>query len=136
LFRWLREMTAAVRIIGRVGGWILTAVILTLSFLHANVAAGHPHYFEHFAIFCATGITFGVGFGGSRRLVSMALVALAGAVELGQLFVPDRRLHASACYRRGRGLGSDKSSTYAAVELTPLDRTRGGFRLGADIVPR
>jgi hypothetical protein len=23
-----------------------------------------------------------------------------------------------------------------AVELTPLDRTRGGFRLGADILPR
>jgi hypothetical protein len=69
-------MTAAVRIIGRVGGWILTAVILTLSFLHANVAAGHPHYFEHFAIFCATGVTFGVGYGGNRTVGNEELTEL------------------------------------------------------------
>jgi hypothetical protein len=92
-----RDMTAAVRIIGRVGGWVLAAAILTLSFVPPTLRpdTGAPHDFEHFAIFCATGITFGVGYGGSRRLMSIALVVFAGAVEFGQLFVPDRHARLS-----------------------------------------
>jgi hypothetical protein len=92
-----RDMTAAVRIISRVGGWVLAAAILTLSFVPPTLRpdTGAPHDFEHFAIFCATGITFGVGYGGSRRLMSIALVVFAGAVEFGQLFVPDRHARLS-----------------------------------------
>jgi hypothetical protein len=92
-----REMSAAIRIIGRVGGWVLAAAILTLSFVPPTLRpdTGAPHDFEHFAIFCATGVAFGVGYGGSRRLISIALVAFAGAVELGQLFVPDRHARLS-----------------------------------------
>jgi hypothetical protein len=90
-------MSAAMRIIGRVGGWVLAAAILVLSFVPPTLRpdTGAPHDFEHFAIFCATGITFGVGYGGSRRLMSIALVAFAGAVEFGQLFVPDRHARLS-----------------------------------------
>jgi hypothetical protein len=90
-------MSAAVRIISRVGGWVLAAAILTLSFVPPTLRpdTGAPHDFEHFAIFCATGITFGVGYGGSRRLMSIALVVFAGAVEFGQLFVPDRHARLS-----------------------------------------
>jgi hypothetical protein len=92
-----RDMSAAVRIISRVGGWVLAAAILTLSFVPPTLRpdTGAPHDFEHFAIFCATGITFGVGYGGSRRLMSIALVVFAGAVEFGQLFVPDRHARLS-----------------------------------------
>jgi hypothetical protein len=91
-----REMSAAMRIIARVGGWVLVAAILALSFVPPTLRpdTGAPHDVEHFAIFCATGMTFGVGYR-SRRLISIALVAFAGAVEFGQIFVPDRHARLS-----------------------------------------
>ena len=92
-----RQMSTTIRIISRVGGWVLTAVILTLSFVPPNLRpeTGAPHDLEHFAIFCATGAAFGVGYGGNRRLVSIALVAFAAAVEFAQIFVPGRHARLS-----------------------------------------
>jgi VanZ family protein len=81
-----------VRTVTRLGGWILATAILVLSFVPANLRpeTGTPHNLEHFAIFCATGIFFGVGYDRGRGLTSIALVVFAAAVEFGQIFVPDR----------------------------------------------
>jgi VanZ family protein len=85
-------MVMLVRTVTRLGGWILVMAILALSFVPANLRpeTGLPHNLEHFAIFCATGVCFGVGYDRRRVLTSIALVVFAAAVELGQNFVPDR----------------------------------------------
>ena len=49
-----------------------------------------PHDFEHFAIFFATGLAFGFGYGRRPFVVAVTLMLFAGMVEMAQVFVPDR----------------------------------------------
>jgi VanZ family protein len=76
----------------RSAGWFLAVVLTVLSVVppHLRAETGAPHHLEHFAIFFATGITF--GFGHSRRpvTVALALVTFAAAIEIAQKFVPGR----------------------------------------------
>jgi hypothetical protein len=54
-----------------------------------------PHNFEHFLIYWATGLAFGLG---SRRrlgLLAILLLIFAGCVEFAQLFVPGRHARLS-----------------------------------------
>jgi VanZ family protein len=53
-----------------------------------------PHDLEHFAIFAATGIAFGLSYG-SRYLIAIILVLFAAMIEVGQLFVPGRHARLS-----------------------------------------
>jgi len=76
----------------RIAGWLLGAVITVLSLvppkLRPETAA--PHNFEHFAIFFATGVAFGLGYSHSSRTVTAALVIFAGVIEIAQKLVPGR----------------------------------------------
>lgn len=80
----------------RPAAWFLAVVITVLSLVppEFRLETGAPHDLEHFAIFAATGFAFGLGY--SRpRLVMVALVIFAGAIELAQTFVPGRHARLS-----------------------------------------
>jgi VanZ family protein len=54
-----------------------------------------PHDLEHFSIFFATGVAFGVGYSRRPKLVVAALVIFAAAVELAQIVDPGRHARVS-----------------------------------------
>ncbi len=85
-------MSNAARIIG----WLLAATIVVFSLVPPQLRpeSDVPHDLQHFAIFAATGLAFGVGYG-PRYFVTIALVIFAGAIEIAQLLVPGRHARLS-----------------------------------------
>jgi VanZ family protein len=75
----------------RILAWFLTAAVAVLSLVPPGFrpVTGAPRAIEHFVIFAATGMAFGLCYG-ARYLVPIALVIFAGAIELAQLMVPGR----------------------------------------------
>jgi VanZ family protein len=83
-------------VLARVIGWSLAAAIVVLSVVPATSRpeTGLPHYFEHFAIFWATGLAFALGYS-LTPLLATILVVFAGGVEILQLFIPGRHARLS-----------------------------------------
>jgi VanZ family protein len=81
----------------RIASWLLAIAIVVLSLVPASLRpeTDVPHNLEHFAIFVATGIAFGIGYGRRPRLVALWIVIFAGAVELAQFAVPGRHARLS-----------------------------------------
>jgi VanZ family protein len=81
----------------RIASWLLAVAIVVLSLVPASLRpeTDVPHDFEHFAIFVATGIAFGIGYGRRPGLVTLWLVIFAGAIELAQFAIPDRHARLS-----------------------------------------
>lgn len=77
--------------------WILAAAIIYLSLVPPALRpeTDLPHDFEHFGIFCVTGLAFGLGYQYRRALLAALLVCFAGAVEVAQLFAPGRHARLS-----------------------------------------
>jgi VanZ family protein len=90
-------MRALIIAVGRIGAWLLTVVIIVLSLVPAwlRPETNVPHNFEHFSIFFATGVAFGVGYSRRPYLVIVMLVVFAGAVELAQIVIPSRHARLS-----------------------------------------
>jgi VanZ family protein len=80
------------RLVARVVGWLLLAVIvfLTLSPASYRPVTKIGHNLEHFFIHLVLGITFGIGYARQWWLLAMALSGLTAVVEFAQLFVPGR----------------------------------------------
>jgi VanZ family protein len=81
-----------IRLVARLAGWLLLVVIV---FLNLSPPSYRPvtsagHNLEHFLIYLALGVTFGVGYVRRWWLLALGLVGLTAAVEFGQLFVPGR----------------------------------------------
>src|SRR5208282_3894774 len=81
----------------RIAAWLLTVAIIVLSLVPPSLRpeTDAPHSLEHFAIFIATGVVFGSGYGRRPVTVSVALVFFAGAIELAQIIVPGRHARLS-----------------------------------------
>jgi len=81
----------------RIASWLLTIAIVVLSLVPASLRpeTDVPHNLEHFAIFVASGIAFGIGYSRRPGLVALWLVIFAGAVELAQLAIPGRHARLS-----------------------------------------
>jgi VanZ family protein len=90
-------MKSLMQIVSRFAGWLLAILITALSLLPPNLRpeSGVPHHFEHFAIFCATGVAFGTGYTSNRGALVAALVVFAGAIEFAQIFAPGRHARLS-----------------------------------------
>jgi len=75
----------------RIIGWLLAAVIVVFSLVPPDLrpVTDAPQPLEHFVIFAATGLAFGLGYG-PRYPIAIALVIFAGAIEVAQLIVPGR----------------------------------------------
>ena len=82
----------SIRLVAKVAGWLLLAVIvfLTLSPASYRPVTKVGHNLEHFLIHLLLGITFGIGYARQWWLVALGLVGLTAAVEFAQLFVPGR----------------------------------------------
>jgi VanZ family protein len=83
--------------VARIAAWLLTIAIIVLSLVPPSLRpeTAVPHDFEHFSIFFAAGIAFGVGYSRRVYLVTVMLVIFAGAIELAQIIVPGRHARLS-----------------------------------------
>src|SRR5580658_3588148 len=81
----------------RIAAWLLTATIVVLSLVPAWLGpeTDLPHGIEHFTIFFATGVAFGIGYSRKPKIVAAMLVIFAGAVELAQIVDPGRHARVS-----------------------------------------
>jgi VanZ family protein len=81
----------------RIASWLLAVTIVVLSLVPPSLRpeTDVPHALEHFAIFVATGIAFGIGYGRRPGWVALWIVIFAGAVELAQFAVPGRHARLS-----------------------------------------
>lgn len=81
----------------RIIAWSLAIAIVVLSVVPPGLRpeTGVPHDLEHFLIFWATGLAFGLGYDRSRGLLVILLVFFSGVVEVMQLFVPGRHARLS-----------------------------------------
>jgi VanZ family protein len=83
--------------VARISAWVLAAIIVVLSLVPPGLRpeTGAPHDLEHFAIFVATGLVFGLGYARRYGIVAIFLVVFAGTIEIAQLFVPGRHARLS-----------------------------------------
>jgi len=90
-------MSFFVREAARLVAWFLLVVITVLSLVPAGwrPETSAPYNVEHLAIFCATGFAFGLAYDRRPFLIMVELVIFAGAIELAQLFAPDRHARLS-----------------------------------------
>ena len=77
--------------------WLLVVAIMVLSVVPSTSRPITPaaHDLEHFLIYLATGLAFGIGYPRGAWRLAIGLVAFAGAVELVQLFIPGRHARLS-----------------------------------------
>ncbi len=81
----------------RIAAWSLTTAIIVLSVVPPGLRpeTGTPHDLEHFVIYLATGLAFGLGYDLKRGLLAILLVIFSGSVEITQLFIPGRHARLS-----------------------------------------
>ena len=81
-----------IRSIARLIAWSLAAIIVILSLVPPGLRpeTGAPSVAEHFVIYFATGLAFGLGYGGRDWPLAFMLITYAACVEIAQLFVPGR----------------------------------------------
>jgi len=81
----------------RVFAWSLAVAIVVLSLVPPTLRpeTALPHSVEHFGIFCATGLAFGLAYYARYLLLLPLLVIFAGGVETLQLIAPGRHARVS-----------------------------------------
>lgn len=81
----------------RIGAWLLAVAIIVLSLVPTSLRpeTDLPHDLEHFVIFIAAGIAFGVGYSRKPGWVTVWLVIFAGAIEIAQILAPGRHARLS-----------------------------------------
>ena len=74
----------------QLAAWLLATIIVILSLVppSGRPTTGAPHNLEHFFIFFAVGVTFGLGYLMRLLFLAPALMAFAGAIEIAQLWGP------------------------------------------------
>jgi VanZ family protein len=81
----------------RIASWLLAASIVVLSLVPPSLrpVTELPHDVEHFAIFGATGLAYGLGYSRQYFVVAAALLIFTGAIEVAQMAVPGRHARLS-----------------------------------------
>jgi len=76
----------------QITAWLLIVAVSLLSLVPPlfRPVTDLPHTVEHFTIFLATGFAFGMGYPRRYLLQSIALVVVAGSLEIVQFWVPGR----------------------------------------------
>jgi hypothetical protein len=72
----------------RIAAWSLATAIVVLSVIPPDLRpeTAVPHNFEHFLIYSAAGLAFGLGYERKPGLLAVLLLIFTGAVEFAQLF--------------------------------------------------
>ena len=83
--------------VARIAAWSLATAITVLSVVPPDLRPETiaPHDLEHFAIYLATGLAFGLGYDRRRGQLAILLVIFSGSVEIAQLFIPGRHARLS-----------------------------------------
>jgi VanZ family protein len=78
--------------LSKASAWLLVVAITVLSVVPSTSRPITPaaHDLEHFLIYLATGLAFGIGYPRAARRLAIGLVVFAGAIEFVQLFIPGR----------------------------------------------
>jgi VanZ family protein len=81
----------------KASAWLLVVAITILSVVPSTSRPITPaaHELEHFLIYLATGLVFGIGYPRSPWTLAIGLVTFAGAIEFVQLFIPGRHARLS-----------------------------------------
>ena len=81
----------------RVVAWLLVLAIVMLSLGPPSTrpVTGAGHNLEHLLIFVAMGAAFGLGYPRRFLLLTVALLAFTGAIEVAQMMVPGRHARLS-----------------------------------------
>jgi VanZ family protein len=81
----------------RIVAWSLATAIAVVSLVPPDLRpeTGAPHALEHFSIYAATGLAFGLGYARKFGLLTIILLIFAGSIEIAQLFVPGRHARLS-----------------------------------------
>jgi VanZ family protein len=81
----------------RIAAWSLATAIIVLSVVPPGLRpeTGAPHDLEHFVIYLATGLAFGLGYDRKRDLLAILLVIFSGSVQIIKLFIPGRHARRS-----------------------------------------
>ena len=95
----IKHRDARLRILkaARIVAWSLATAVLVLSVVPPGLRpeTGAPHDLEHFVIYLATGLAFGLGYDRKRGLLAILLVIFSGSIEITQLFIPGRHARLS-----------------------------------------
>jgi len=88
--RTFRRLTRAV-------AWFLVLAITVLSVSPPDYrpVTPAPHDLEHFAIFLATGLAFGLGYQQGKLVQVLGLIVFSAGIELIQLYIPGRHARLS-----------------------------------------
>jgi VanZ family protein len=91
------RMRFFIKTAARIAAWLLSIAIIALSLVPPRLRpeTDVPHNLEHFSIFFATGMAFGVGYTHRSGLVTVALVIFASAIEFAQIVTPGRHARLS-----------------------------------------
>jgi VanZ family protein len=81
----------------RMVAWSLAAAIVVLSMIPPafRPVTAVPHGFEHFLIYWAAGLAFGLAYERKYGLLAILLLIFTGSVEIAQLLVPGRHARLS-----------------------------------------
>jgi len=81
----------------RIIAWLLIAAAIVLSIGPHSFRpyTGIEHELEHFLAFAIVGLAFGLGYPGRGLTLAMTGIAIAGALETAQLWVPHRHAYFS-----------------------------------------
>jgi VanZ family protein len=87
----VREIFLMLKVV-RISAWLLATAIVVLSLVPPwlRPETDVPHDLEHFAIFAATGLAFGLGYSRRYFAVVVTLLIFTGAIEIAQIVVPGR----------------------------------------------
>jgi VanZ family protein len=79
----------------RIFAWlfIAAAIFLTIGPQNFRPYTGIEHELEHFLAFAIVGLAFGLGYPGRSLMLAMLGIAIAGALETAQLWVPHRHAY-------------------------------------------
>jgi VanZ family protein len=83
--------------IARIVAWLFIAAVIFLSIGPQNFRTytGIKHELEHFLAFGLVGLAFGLGYPGRGLILAISGIAMAGALETAQLWVPHRHAYFS-----------------------------------------
>ena len=109
-----------VRTICKTAAWLLTLAIVILSLVPPSYRAEThaPHNVEHFVIFFATGLVFGIGYPGRPFISGLALVIFCAAIEVAQLWIPGRHARLSDFTTDAVGVCIGVCMSFFAIRLS------------------
>jgi len=110
--------------LSKASAWLLVVAITVLSVVPSTSRPITPaaHDVEHFLIYLATGLAFGIGYPRRPWTLAMGLVTFAGAIEFVQLFIPGRHSRLSDFIIDAVAVCLGVAASYVLARLQPFRR--------------